>query len=556
MAEFTGIKFNEAEMPSFVKVLGINHSILPPISQNQLTIGGRAGAYDFGNTVGTREIAVSIAIIAPEENVMPRLLEELSLWLLFDEAKELVLGDNPDRYYLAKVTGDTDITEEFIVGEGTITFVCTDPYIYGQERELIIPTPYQGQAMELVNTGNAETYPQMSFEITKSLTSFSVVSGDEYVDLGSPYTVDTVEADLADVGDYVLKEHANSLNGWAVPSGISGGTITGTLEVFENDALRQAGLNYGTGSGWHGASMMKDLSQATTDFEAYYKFRINTEAHSPYLGSIKLLIATPMRSGASTKYKVKKTGKAGETYNVVRKTNGWYKLSNGYYVLVSSKYFNYTAETYLYDKMGKNMFAIHDANGSPVFTAYVADATAKGRALVAKCALSSGSYTKQLLNKNIPTSYDDFDGYWLVKRSKNIWYVSLYCENSSGKYTRVFYVKWADTKKTYSRKINRVQVGVQAYSTNPACYMSIKHFSVKTLDNTASDTQIPLILRAGDVLEVDNETGAILKNGRPFYQYLNPSSSFIKLQSGSNGIAVYPSDGFKNGSISYIERNL
>jgi hypothetical protein len=67
---------------------------------------------------------------------------------------------------------------------------------------------------------------------------------------------------------------------------------------------------------------------------------------------------------------------------------------------------------------------------------------------------------------------------------------------------------------------------------------------------------VPLIARAGDVLEIDNSTGAILKNGVPFYQYLNPSSSYISLEKGANGIVISPADAFRNGKITFTEKSL
>lgn len=557
MAEFTGIIFNERQMPDFVRVLNIHHSILPPISQNLINIGGRAGAYDFGNTIGTREITVDIAVVAPEENVMPSMLEELSEWLIYDEAKELILGDNPYRYYLAKVTGDTNIDEQFIVGEGSITFVCTEPYIFGQERSVVIPPEYQGEPMELINTGSADTFPYMSFDITKDLTSFSVVSGDEYIDLGTPFEVDTDESKKVDAGGYVLIDYLKSLSGWNKPSSVPQGTISGSYEVVDNIEFRQAGLNYGTGTGWHGASAVKNLAQATTNFDSNMYFRINTNATSKYIGTLKLKTDLNQRVGGSTKYRIKKVGKKGQTFNVVgRASSGWYKLENGYYTSNVTKYATFTPENVGADKLGKLQYILNDANGKPLMIASVTDGTNKSRSLTANVTVYNGGTKYAILNQAVPSKYLDLDGYWNIKRSNNVWFISLYASNDAGKYTRIFYKKWTDTKKTYSRAISQAQLLTQAYSKNTACYMSLKEITIKTLDVEVKDDEIPLILRAGDVLEIDNETGAILRNGRPFYQYLNPSSSFIKLQSGSNGIAVYPADGFKNGSVSYVERYL
>jgi predicted phage tail component-like protein len=556
MANFAGIYFNEIPMPDFVKVLHIEHSILPPISQNLLTVGGKAGAYDFGNNIGTREISIDIAIVLDEENTLPQKLEELSAWLLYDEPKELILGDNPNRYYLAKFTGDSNIKESFLVGEGTLTFLCTEPYIYGLEREILIPTDYAGEELEIVNTGNAETFPRMRFEITRDVTNFSIVSGDEFIDFGSPYTVDTTEDDVVDAGGYVLRDLLVSTNGWTQAPSVTGGTVTGTFEVYNGNCFRQAGLDYGTGSSWHGASMVKQFSQPVQDFEANLFFMINTHAVAGYIGTITLKTDLAMRSGASTRYPVKKTGKKNEVYKVLSKaSNGWYRLENGLYCSNSSAYSTFTPENVGANKLGKILFTILDENGSPMVLAHMQDATANYRSLQSEVKVVKGASSYTIVRKNIPSQWHHCYGKYVIKRRKNVWEVSLYIWVGN-RWSRHYYVKWTDSKKTYMNKASKIQLATLAFSNYPAVYMEIRDVVVKTLDNVIENNKIPLILRAGDVLEIDNETGAILKNDRPFYEYLNPSSTFIKLQKGVNGLVISPADAFTNGSISYTERTL
>ncbi|WP_407708524.1 distal tail protein Dit [Bacillus altitudinis] len=557
MAEFQGIYFNERPIPDFVKVRAINHSILPTINQNTITVDGKAGAYDFGNTIGTREISVDISIIAPEPNVLPFLLEELSDWLYYDEEKELILGDNPNRFYKAKFTGDSNIKESFLVGEGTLSFTCSDPYIYGLEREFLIPETYTGEILELTNTGRSETYPQMSFEMTQDVTNFTVVAGDDFIDLGTPFGVDDDINSKVDAGGWVLKDYLKSLNGWTVPASQPNGIITGAMEVYSNVEVRQSGLDYGTGSAWHGASIVKPLAQSVTDFEAQYTFRIDTDASVRFAGKVVPKGNLAMRTGASSKYRSKGLAMQGKTYNVLKRaSNGWFKLENGYYIPGSSSLVTFTPETYKVDKMGRNQFMLNDSNGFPLFVASVRDATAKARTLTAEVKLINGSKSKIIISKPISSKHNNLDGYWVVKRSKNVWQVSLYDDDEKGGYTRILYARWADSSEIYKRAVSQAQIGVMAYKTNPATYMACKDIRVKSLDKQIKSTDIPLILRAGDVLTIDNETGAILKNGQPFYEYLNPASTFIKLRSGESGIVVSPYDAFVNGSISYTERTL
>ncbi|MEH7117217.1 distal tail protein Dit [Neobacillus vireti] len=556
MANFTGIIFNEIPMPDFVKVKGISHSILPPISQNLLTVGGKAGSYDFGNTIGNREITIDIMIVAPEENIMPQLLEQLSAWLYYDEPKELILGDNPNRYYIAKFTGDSNIKESFLVGEGTLTFLCTEPHIFGAEKEIKIPPSYTGDELQILNEGTADTFPQIYLKATKSITNLSIVAGDEYLDFGTPFSVDLTEDDKDDVNGYVLKDQMITTNGWTQASSVYGGTVTGSFEIYGGHCFRQSGLDYGSGSGWHGASLIKTFSENVKDFEAQLYYRINAYAKVGYIGTITLKVDLNQRSGPSTKYPVKKVGKKGETYKVVSKaSNGWYKLDNGYYSSNNSAYSTYTAEAVEANKLGKVLFSILDSNGSPMVHAWVGDTTASYRSLTSEVRLVKGSSYKVIDSRTIPTAWHDNTGYWNIKRTGKLWEVSLYFWNGE-RYSRHFYIKWTDSAGTYQNMAGRLQVATLAYGTNPATYMELRDAYVINKDKAVNGTKIPLIMRAGDELYIDNETGAILLNDRPFYQYLNPSSTFIKFENGYNGLVISPADAFTEGVITFRERTL
>lgn len=488
MAKFIGVYFNDIPIPSFVKVTGIKHSILPPISQNLLTVGGKAGAYDFGNQIGVRQIEIDIKIIMEEENTLPQLLEQLASWLYYDEPKKLVLGDNPNRYYMAKFTGDSDIKESFIVGEGTLTFICTEPYIYGLERTILIPPTYAGEELQIENTGNAETFPYMRFEITRDVTSFSVVAGDEFIDLGTPYDIDTQTP--VNASPYILRDHLTTTNGWTNAPSVEEGTVQGTFEVYNNHyfCFRQANLDYGKGSTWHGAAMRKDLGSTVHNFDAYFYFYFKTQ-----------------------------------------KPN----------------------------ELGRIQMTLLDVNGNMVGRVEVSDASVGQRRLKFRAWMykAGGTGGRLIGHKIFSSKHHTLNGYMRIRRNGRYFIVEL-CNQVKGKYKRIYYNKFFDKGKHYQTNIAKVQIHTGAYSTYTPAYMEARNVVIISHDVTVNENEIPLILQAGDVLEIDNATGAILKNGIPFYQYLNPASTFIKLEKGINGIVISPHKCFTNGEIRYTERSL
>ncbi|WMU08120.1 hypothetical protein vBCtySFA70_00016 [Clostridium phage vB_CtyS-FA70] len=556
MASFEGITFNNIPMPYFVHVKNIKHRILPTISQNLLTVGGRAGSYDYGNVVGNREIDVDIQIITPEPNVLPAYLAILSEWLYYEDARELILGDNPNRYYIAKISGDTDITEDFVVGEGTLKFVCTDPFIYGESKMNIIDS-YDGEILKYENNGTAPVTPIMQFTISKDITSFSIISGDEVVDFGSPVTVDTSPSQIVDYKGYVLNDTLNNMSGWSTAPSISGGSVTGTFEVYGGHCFRQAGLDYGSGTAWHGASMIKSMSRSVSDFSSKFSFRINNESSIGYLGSIVVTASSlKLMAAPDSSSRVVQTVTRGTKLRVVRSEGWWYYLSNGTYCLNDTSLTTLTTEEKANNMIGKVMFYLLDENGLPVVEMLYGDLVARANTCTVEINLINGSTRKKVAGSTI-ANYTNSLGSFLIERVGRVWNIGLSLEGFDGKTSTssLTYVDWDDQ---FRQAVNRVQIATLAYQDYKTPYMELWDVSVTSEESfeKPKDDEIPLILRAGDVLTVDNTTGVITKNGLPFYEFLNPASTFIHFEKGANGLVISPSDSISEGLVSYREKYL
>lgn len=556
MASFKGITFNNIPMPYFVHVKNIKHRILPTISQNLLTVGGRAGSYDYGNVVGNREIDIDIQIITPEPNVLPAYLAILSEWLYYEDARELILGDNPNRYYIAKISGDTDITEDFVVGEGTLKFVCTDPFIYGESKMNIIDS-YDGEILKYENNGTAPVTPIMQFTISKDITSFSIISGDEVVDFGSPVTVDTSPSQIVDYKGYVLNDTLNNMSGWSTAPSISGGSVTGTFEVYGGHCFRQAGLDYGSGTAWHGASMIKSLSRSISDFSSKFSFRLNDMSTTGILGTIlvKASSLNIMSQASSTSSVVRKVVR-GTKLTVSASQGWWYRLSDGTYCLNDATLSDFTPNATTSNLLGKVVFYLLDDNGLPVVEMSYSDPTARLSAIAMEINLINGSTRKKVAGSTI-ANYTNSLGSFLIGRVGRVWNIGLSLEGFDGKTSTssLTYVDWDDQ---FRQAVNRVQIATLAYQDYKTPYMELWDVSVTSEESSEKpkDDEIPLILRAGDVLTVDNTTGVITKNGLPFYEFLNPASTFIHFEKGANGLVISPSDSISEGLVSYREKYL
>jgi len=557
MASFGGITFNSIPMPYFVKVKGIKHRILPTVSQNLLTVGGRAGSYDYGNTIGNREIDIDIQIVTPEPNVLPAYLKILAEWLYFKDARELILGDNPSKFYMAKISGDTDITEDFVVGEGTLKFVCTDPFIYGASKFIALDSTYDGSVVEIENDGTADAESIMEFTMNQDVTAFSIISGDEVIDFGTPFTVDDSEDQIVDYRGYVLNDTLNNLSGWSTAPSITGGSVTGTFEVYGGHCFRQAEQDYGSGTAWHGASMIKSLSHSVTDFSSKFSFRLNNMSTTNIFGTI-VVSANTLNIMAQPDRTSRLISKAprGTQFTVTAAEGWWYRLSNGYYCLSDPALSVFTPNPTTSNMLGKVMFFLLDNNGLPVVELSYADPTARMSAIAVDITLINGS-TRKKIGSSIISNYSNSIGFFLVERIGRVWTVGLGLNDFYNKtsVSQIVYVDWDDQ---FTQDINRVQIATLAWTTYPAPYMELWDVSVISEETPLQpdNGDIPVILRQGDLLRINNKTGAITKNGLPFYEFLNPASTLIKFPKGKSGLVLYPHDCFSAGSIEYVERDL
>lgn len=257
------IKFAEKLIPSYVKVRDTRYTILPSIESKTEKIYGRAGVYDFGTELGERQIEVDVMIIGATQTDVLTKSREFAKWLFYKDLQPLVLLDDPSKQYMARVIGDTEISELYRTGSATITFLCPSPYAESVSEKIMNWTAYDYTPVNLVNDGSAETYPVFEMEITKDSTSIAVISNDKFVQIGSDDVPDKpkFERNPRQIWDEMI-----STNGWTTASQVDGGVIMGTFSSNGYE-FTQTGLDYGKyTSGWHGASMMKSLPKQLDNF--------------------------------------------------------------------------------------------------------------------------------------------------------------------------------------------------------------------------------------------------------------------------------------------------
>lgn len=154
-----GILINKIERP-----------LLPPISTQSLVVGKRAGAYLLASVLEPLIITVDITMMANQtDQELRENVRELAGILFVDNGKgELTFSDEPNRFYKAQLTADSDLESVASMGEGTLQFMMGEPYAFSTtEKTATIST-----STTVINNGTIPTYPY--FRLTTGVEVYDI----------------------------------------------------------------------------------------------------------------------------------------------------------------------------------------------------------------------------------------------------------------------------------------------------------------------------------------------------------------------------------------------
>lgn len=228
-------------------------------------------------TLGEREIVVSYKIKDETSTGLRKRIERLNS-LLSSSKKQLTFTDESDVFYYATLLKN-ELPEE--IGNdtvGTLTFMCSDPFKYGTQKEVT----QTSDVLTINNAGSVKTYPVIDVEINKPTTFVAVGNGHDINMIGEPLDVDNFAFEPRTI---LLNDSMGSTVGW----GPAGFQPEGSIKAGEITSNGEALLpsNYGTAGGWHGPAVQKSLSESLQDFGVEFTFRFST-AHPSEIGKIQL----------------------------------------------------------------------------------------------------------------------------------------------------------------------------------------------------------------------------------------------------------------------------
>lgn len=200
-----------------------------------------------------RYLEIDYEIRARNKDELRKKIDVVSSFIDTKENVPIVFSDESDRTYFGEYAGVQENIEYHHLGihRGTI-FILRDNYKYSPEK-----TKALKNETNLKVEGTSESKPIFEFTVKKKAT-FAMIANEheEYNLIGKPADVDE---QIVDERTNIITERGQTLSQWYEPAGNwSGGFAT------TGDAIVIG--NWGTGAGWHGPALEKEIDPLE-DFE-------------------------------------------------------------------------------------------------------------------------------------------------------------------------------------------------------------------------------------------------------------------------------------------------
>lgn len=266
--------FNGQKKDCLVMLRGSKRPGWAQIERGFTEIPSRPGSILSSTKTKAREITVPVLVQYESQPDLRKLEEELASWLITDEPKPLVFYDEPDRIYYAVVDGTLDIEALVRMGTGEITFICPDPYKYSNKtktKDFTVLTEDQTVAT-VQNSGSVEAFPNLRFEFNEDTMVFAVKNEESHLLFGQAHDEAT-----GTIGQKPLnwKDDCSSLAGWTKPSSVDSGIVSANFTTNGYSfrvPVFYTGEEAPNPTGWHGASIAKNLTYSIQDFKARLDF--------------------------------------------------------------------------------------------------------------------------------------------------------------------------------------------------------------------------------------------------------------------------------------------
>lgn len=513
------VYYADVRINDLIKVLNVKRSILPPRENYSYDVPNRHGSYYGGYRYLPREIEVEFMILNRNVNESMRMLA----WMLnMDEPSILRFSDEPNRYYYAVIDGATDIERVSKHGEGSLTFLCLDPFSYSSIDQHFSYNPTEKNFI-ISNEGTAPARPRFDITFSGDCGYLALVSPNGVIQIGNPKEVDGI---VIPPSETLLSDPMETTSGWTVNTGgkvlTSGAKIQGTVKTVGNPAYGITANSYGAATeGWHGMTIRKNLptfrdgTNTAQYWQVNYTFEFGTE--------------DLYRTGGQ-----KQVGRM--EFSIMDENN------------------NFIANFTMRDHQQG-----HELN-IPEFYVGTKKIWTDSPTIPEPRRVRQYNKTKKKWEyKNVPVTqvgkWNDFYGkVIIIKTGGKITFELQKIDKKTGKLIRRATKTYYDNSGTFNNiKAKTINIWFGKFAARmPMSKLSANHITFRK-DNTENWLDIPNTFSNGDHLHVDCETSQIYLNDALYMDTLDIGSQFFELEEGDSEVRMFTSS---YGSIAAAEATI
>lgn len=334
---YNKVSFADINLHDYFRILEIKRSVLPPITNFSKEIPGVDGEFFTGTKYGARKITLSCAVLSTDKEDYMDAIKNIAFILDVKTPSVLIMGDDEDVFYYAKIEGSTDLDKIKNMGTFELNFICYDPYGYSVEEDVF--ESEDNKKIYIENSGTTDANPNIKVSFNNSAhflqcsdhETRTVLIG-QSPKISSPST--TVKT--------VLNEPCEELTNWNVIGNVvdAGRNVNGNLIINNGGwgiALGDAGSN---DSGWHGGGLRRNIGQNITDFRIEVKMSHNSKGDIKGTGGgsnggnssgskykITAKVAVNIRSDRGKQYKKLGSIPKGKVVTITDIKKNWGKVS-------------------------------------------------------------------------------------------------------------------------------------------------------------------------------------------------------------------------------------
>jgi len=171
------ILYNDFNLSSIGRVLEVQRPLMPTPALTTGSIPGKDGSILYYKQFSSINILVKLLITTKDVQELRQKIRLLSSKINYNEPKKLIFNDEPDKYINAIISDGISLEEIASYGKCTLDFLCTDPYWYAVDDDII--TIFKKGQTIFNRQGTAISYPIIEVYGASNNNGSFIISNEE-----------------------------------------------------------------------------------------------------------------------------------------------------------------------------------------------------------------------------------------------------------------------------------------------------------------------------------------------------------------------------------------